>query len=144
MTFSDSSTPKQGSRFRRAERSASYSRRRLRRPARWTSPGIIQKEIAENLQLFKKDQRHGYARGGIIEYLTRLKSPAVGPTALALLDDYTAAVSAITPVKKLRMLEALPALDRLLSDDRDWVRKKAKNAIVSIHAWHAKRGQHHC
>jgi HEAT repeat protein len=64
--------------------------------------------------------------------LGRSKKPEVGGVLIELLDDPIVSGHAIKALRKLKVPEARPGLERMLDDDRAWVRKEAQRALAAL------------
>ena len=79
-----------------------------------------------------RDGASGRSREMVVLGLGRSKKPEVGGVLIELLDDPIVSGHAIKALRKLKVPEARPGLERMLDDDRAWVRKEAQRALAAL------------
>ncbi|HWK93514.1 MAG TPA: HEAT repeat domain-containing protein [Luteimicrobium sp.] len=79
-----------------------------------------------------RDGAFGRSREMVVLSLGRSKKPEVGGVLIELLDDPIVSGHAIKALRKLKVPEARPGLERMLDDDRAWVRKEAQRALAAL------------
>lgn len=75
---------------------------------------------------------YGAARQMIVAGLSRIRSTKAEEVAIHLLDDKDVVLEAAIAVGKMKSRQALPQLERLLSDEVPIVRREARKAIANI------------
>lgn len=78
------------------------------------------------------DRAYGRDREMIVLGLGRSKKPEAGSILIELLDDPAVSGHAVKALRKLRAPEARSGLERMLGDDRAWVRKEAQRALAAL------------
>ena len=86
----------------------------------------------DDLVSLARDATFGRAREMVVLGLRRSKKPEAGAVLIELLDDPVVSGHAVTALRKLRIPEARPGLERMLGDDRAWVRNEAKRALAAL------------
>lgn len=79
-----------------------------------------------------RDRSYGRAREMVVLGLARSKRPEAGGVLIALLDDADVNGHAVKALRKLKLPAARPGLERMLGDDRAWVRKEAQRALAVL------------
>ena len=78
------------------------------------------------------DRSYGRSREMIVLGLARSKRPEAGTVLLGLLDDTDVNGHALKALRKLKLPVPRAGLERMLDDDRAWVRKEAQRALVAL------------
>ncbi len=107
---------------------------------RWTIGNALEvlwdDSFFDDLVSLARDQRFGRAREMLVLGLAKSKRPEVGAVLVHLLDDPTVdghAVSALSGLfRRIKVPAARAGLERMLGDDRAWVRKKAQRALSAL------------
>lgn len=86
----------------------------------------------DDLVSLARDATFGRAREMVVLGLRRSKKPEAGAVLIELLADPLVSGHAVTALRKLRIPEARPGLERMLGDDRAWVRNEAKRALAAL------------
>lgn len=86
----------------------------------------------DDLVSLARDERFGKAREMVVLGFGRSKKPEAGGVLIGLLGDPVVSGHAVKALRKLRIPEARPGLERMLGDDRAWVRKEAKRALAAL------------
>lgn len=79
-----------------------------------------------------RDRSYGRSRELIVLGLARSKRPEAGEVLVELLDDTDVNGHAVKALRKLKLPAARPGLERMLGDDRTWVRKEATRALAAL------------
>ena len=79
-----------------------------------------------------RDRSYGRSREMVVLGLARSKRPEAGEVLVELLDDAEVSGHAVKALRKLRPPAARPGLERMLDDDRAWVRKEAQRALAAL------------
>ncbi|MEN3121855.1 HEAT repeat domain-containing protein [Janibacter terrae] len=64
--------------------------------------------------------------------LRAVNSPEAGEVLTELLDDPVVGGHAVAALRKLKVPAARAGLERMLDDDRAWVRKEAQRALAAL------------
>lgn len=86
----------------------------------------------DELVALARDQSFGKAREMVTLGLGRSKKPEAALVAIELLDDPVVSGHAVKALRKLKDPRARVGLERMLDDDRAWVRKEAQRALAAI------------
>lgn len=86
----------------------------------------------EELVALVLDESFGKAREMVVLGLGRSKKPEAGSVAIELLDDPVVSGHAVKALRKLKDPRARKGLERMLDDDRAWVRKEAQRALTAL------------
>ncbi|MHA6525120.1 HEAT repeat domain-containing protein [Tessaracoccus sp. G1721] len=86
----------------------------------------------DELVALARDASFGKAREMIVLGLGRSKRSEASEALIELLDDAVVSGHAVMALRKLKVPEARPALQRMLDDDRAWVRKEAQRALAAL------------
>lgn len=79
-----------------------------------------------------RDRSYGRAREMVVLGLGRSKRPEAGDVLIELLDDLVVSGHAVKALRKLKVPGARAGLERMLDDDRAWVRKEAQRALAAL------------
>lgn len=79
-----------------------------------------------------RDRSYGRAREMVVLGLDRSKRPEAGDVLIELLDDSVVSGHAVEALRKLKVPGARAGLERMLDDDRAWVRKGAQRALAAF------------
>lgn len=79
-----------------------------------------------------RDRSYGRSREMIVLGLARSKRPEAGEVLVELLNDADVNGHAVKALRKLKLPAARSGLERMLDDDRAWVRKEAERALVAL------------
>jgi HEAT repeat protein len=79
-----------------------------------------------------RDKRHGTARDAMVLRLPRLNRGRAVSVLIESLADPDVAGHAVTALRKLKVPEARPHIERLLDDPKAWVRKEAAKALAEL------------
>lgn len=79
-----------------------------------------------------RDGSFGRSREMVVLGLGRSKNPVAGDVLIELLDDPVVSGHAVKALRKLKVPAARPGLERMLDDDRAWVRKEAQRALAAL------------
>jgi HEAT repeat protein len=79
-----------------------------------------------------RNRSYGRAREMVVLGLGRSKRPEAGDVLIALLDDPDVNGHAVAALRKLKVPGARVGLERMLKDDRAWVRKEAQRALAAL------------
>lgn len=79
-----------------------------------------------------REPSYGRAREMVVLGLARSKRPEAGGVLIDLLDDADVDGHAVKALRKLRVPAARAGLERMLDDDRAWVRKEAQRALAAL------------
>ncbi|MHB8188579.1 MAG: HEAT repeat domain-containing protein [Dermatophilaceae bacterium] len=79
-----------------------------------------------------QQRSYGRAREMVVLGLGRSKRPEAGDVLIELLDDPDVNGHAVKALAKLRLPKARPGLEKMLGDDRAWVRRAAKKALENL------------
>jgi hypothetical protein len=79
-----------------------------------------------------RDRSFARDREMIVLGLGRSRMPEVGAVLIGLLDDPTVSGYAVKALRKLKIPQARGGLERMLGDDRAWVRKEAQRALAAL------------
>ena len=93
---------------------------------------VADDSVFDELVRLVQDRTCGKARQMVVVGLGRSKRPEVVPVLIRLLDDDDVSGHAVKALAKLGAEEARPALERMVSDPRSWVRNEAKKALVRL------------
>lgn len=86
----------------------------------------------DELVALARDESFGKAREMVVLGLGRSKRPEAGRVLIELLDEPVVSGHAVKALRKLKVPEARPHLERMLDDDRAWVRKEAQRALAAL------------
>ena len=93
---------------------------------------LADRNILEDLIEIATDRRHGKAREMVVLGLGRVVEPRSTATLIALLDDPDVAGHAVAALRKHKVPEARPHLERFLTHPMPWIRKEAKSGIAAL------------
>jgi len=79
-----------------------------------------------------RDRSYGRAREMVVLGLARSKRPEAGGVLIELLDDADVNGHAVKALRKLKLPAARRGLERMLGDDRAWVRREAERALAAL------------
>ncbi len=79
-----------------------------------------------------RDRSYGRSREMLVLGLARSKRPEAGEVLVELLGDAEVSGHAVKALRKLKLPSARPGLERMLDDDRPWVRKEAQRALAAL------------
>jgi hypothetical protein len=79
-----------------------------------------------------RDGAFGRSREMVVVGLGRSKKPEAGAVLIELLNDPVVSGHAVKALRKLRLPAARQGLERMLDDDRAWVRKEAQRALSAL------------
>ena len=86
----------------------------------------------DDLVSLARDTSFGKAREMVVLGLGRSKRPEAPDVLMKLLDDPVVSGHAVKALRKLKVPAARPGLERMLDDDRAWVRKEAQRALAAL------------
>jgi hypothetical protein len=86
----------------------------------------------DDLVELARDRAYGRAREMVVLGLGRSKRPEAGDILIGLLDDPDVNGHAVKALAKLKVPRARPGLERMLDDERAWVRKEAQRALAAL------------
>lgn len=86
----------------------------------------------DDLVALARDESFGKAREMVVLGLARSKKPEAGEVLLELLKDPVVSGHAVKALRKLKFPAARPGLERMLGDDRAWVRKEGHRALAAL------------
>lgn len=86
----------------------------------------------DDLVALVRDESFGKARQMVTLGLGRSKKQEAGSVAIELLDDPVVSGHAVKALRKLKDPRARNGLERMLDDDRAWVRKEAQRALAAL------------
>lgn len=78
------------------------------------------------------EQSYGRAREMLVLGLGRSKRPEAVGLLIELLADYEVSGHAVKALRRIKPPEARSGLEKMLSDDRAWVRKEAEQALSAL------------
>ena len=93
---------------------------------------VADDSVFDDLVRLVEDRTFGKARQMVVLGLGRSKRPEVVRVLIGLLDDEDVSGHAVKALAKLRAEDARPALERMVSDSRSWVRNEAKKALARL------------
>lgn len=93
---------------------------------------VADDSVFDDLVRLVEDRTFGKARQMVVVGLGRSKRPEVVGVLIGLLDDDDVSGHAVKALAKLGVEEARPALERMVSDQRSWVRNEAKKALSRL------------
>lgn len=103
---------------------------------RWTIGNALEvvwdDSCFDELVALARDRSFGKAREMVTLGLGRSKKPEAALIAIELLDDPVVSGHAVKALGKLKDPRACVGLERMLNDDRAWVRKEAQRALAAI------------
>lgn len=79
-----------------------------------------------------RNKSFGKAREMVVLGIGRSKKAEASGVLIELLDDPIVSGHAVKALRKLKAPEARPHLERMLRDDRGWVRKEAQRALAAL------------
>lgn len=79
-----------------------------------------------------RDEVFGKAREMVVLGLGRSKKPEAVDMLIEFLDDPMVSGHAVKALRKLKAPQARDGLERMLDDDRAWVRKEAQSALTAL------------
>ncbi len=79
-----------------------------------------------------RDESFGKAREMVTLGLGRSRKPEAVSVAIELLDDPVVSGHAVKALRKLKDPRARSGLERMLDDDRAWVRREARRALAAL------------
>jgi HEAT repeat protein len=85
-----------------------------------------------DLLYLARERSYGRAREMVVLGLGRSKRPEAGGILIELLNDPDVSGHAVKALAKLRLQEARPGLEKMLGDDRSWVRRAARKALSDL------------
>ncbi len=74
----------------------------------------------------------GKAREMVVLGLARSKRTEAGDVLIGFLDDPVVSVHAVKALRKLKIQGARSGLEKMLGDDRAWVRREAQRALAAL------------
>lgn len=86
----------------------------------------------DELVALARDGSFGKAREMVVLGLGRSKKPEAGDVLIELLEDPVVNGHAVKALRKLKVPAARPGLERMLGDERAWVRKEAQRALAAL------------
>lgn len=86
----------------------------------------------DELVALARDESFGKAREMVTLGLGRSKRPEAGEVLIQLLDDPVVSGHAVKALRKLKVPQARAGLERMLGDERAWVRKEAQRALAAM------------
>lgn len=86
----------------------------------------------DDLVALARDGTFGKAREMVVLGLGRSKKPEAGEVLIELLDDPVVSGHAVKALRKLKVPAARAGLERMLGDERAWVRKEAQRALAAL------------
>lgn len=86
----------------------------------------------DDLVELARDKSFGRAREMVVLGIGRSKKPEASGVLIELLDDPVVSGHAVKALRKLKVPEARPHLERMLDDERGWVRKEAQRALAAL------------
>lgn len=86
----------------------------------------------DELVALTRDESFGKAREMVTLGLGRSKKPEAAVVAIELLEDPVVSGHAVKALRKLKDPRARVGLERMLDDERAWVRKEAQRALAAI------------
>jgi hypothetical protein len=93
---------------------------------------VADDEVLNDIIELIQDKTYGKAREMLAVALGGMKTPTVKPLLIDLLEDEEIAGHVIMSIRKLRVKEAIPALERFKNHPKSWVRREAKKALAKI------------
>lgn len=103
---------------------------------RWTVGNALEvlwdDSCFDDLVALTRDESFGKAREMVTLGLGRSKKSEAAVVAIELLDDPVVSGHAVKALRKLKDPRARVGLERMLDDDRAWVRKEAQRALAAI------------
>jgi PBS lyase HEAT-like repeat len=89
-------------------------------------------EWFDDLVSLARDESFGKAREMVVLGLGRSKRPEAVHALIALLDDPVVSGHAVKALRQLKAPEARAGLERMLRDERAWVRTEAQRALAAL------------
>lgn len=86
----------------------------------------------DELVSLARDESFGKAREMVVLGIGRSKRPAAGDVLIQLLDDPVVSGHAVKALRRLQVSAARAGLERMLDDDRAWVRMEAQRALAAL------------
>lgn len=86
----------------------------------------------DELVVLGRDESFGKAREMVVLGLGQSKRPEAGEVLIGLLSDPVVSGHAVKALRKLKVPEARTGLERMLGDERAWVRKEAQRALAAL------------
>lgn len=103
---------------------------------RWTVGNALEvvwdDSLFDELVQLAHDRSFGKAREMVVLGIGRSRRAEALEVLIELLDDPVVSGHAVKALRKLKAPEARPYLERMLRDDRGWVRKEAQRALASL------------
>ena len=103
---------------------------------RWTVGNAIEvvwdDSCFDDLASLARDKRFGKAREMVVLGLAKSKRPEAGEVLIELLDDQVVSGHAVMALRKLKVPAARAGLERMLDDERAWVREEAQRALSAL------------
>ena len=93
---------------------------------------VADDSYVDELAALASDRRYGKGRQMLVLGLARFRDPRIVPLLIDLLDDDDVVGHAAEALGRLKAVEARPALEPLLADERPVVRREAKKALAKI------------
>jgi HEAT repeat protein len=103
---------------------------------RWTIGNALEvvwdDSCFDDLVALARDVQFGKAREMVVLGLGRSKRTEAGDVLIELLDDPVVSGHAVKALRKLKVPAARAGLERMLDDERAWVRKEAQRALAAL------------
>lgn len=93
---------------------------------------VADSSVTHRLVRLVQDRSNGDARQMLALALGRTGDEAAVPILVELLGDYTVAGHAVIALAGLHAEDARPAIEKLRSDDRAWVREEVRRALAEL------------
>lgn len=93
---------------------------------------VADESVADRIIELVKDRSNGSARQMLALALGNSGDKSAVPVLVALLDEYEIAGHAVMALASLQASEAVPEIEKLRTDDRDWVRNEVRRALVEL------------
>jgi HEAT repeats len=93
---------------------------------------VADDSVFDELVRLATDEQWGKAREMVVLALGNMASPEAVPVLRRLLEDRVVSGHAVAGLGKLAPRDARPDLERMVSDDRAWVRREAEKALRRI------------
>lgn len=103
---------------------------------RWTIGNALEvvwdDSLFDELVQLARAREFGRAREMVVLGMGRSKRAEAGRVLIELLEDPAVSGHAVKALRKLKVPDAQPGLERMLDDDRAWVRKEAQRALAAL------------
>lgn len=103
---------------------------------RWAAGNALEvvwsDDAFEDLADLARDRAYGRSREMVVLGMAKSNRVEAGEILIGLLEDPDVNGHAVKALRKLKIPAARPGLEKMLHDDRGWVRKEAQRALTSL------------